>query len=153
MIGKKNWRKKYKFLNNKILKIITKHPFHFVLCLLIKVCKLKTKALINHSRTGKQKKKSLEGGLEPPTLWLTATRSNQLSYSSWLMGHSNIIIINKLKKLIFLGYLEKLIFFHLLNCRLESTDTVFKKKRIFLTKIWFFVRLINFRSVHLYMLI
>ena len=24
----------------------------------------------------------LEGGLEPPTLWLTATRSNQLSYSS-----------------------------------------------------------------------
>ena len=26
--------------------------------------------------------KTLEGGLEPPTLWLTATRSNQLSYSS-----------------------------------------------------------------------
>jgi hypothetical protein len=25
---------------------------------------------------------SLEGGLEPPTLWLTATRSGQLSYSS-----------------------------------------------------------------------
>ena len=25
---------------------------------------------------------TLEGGLEPPTLWLTATRSNQLSYSS-----------------------------------------------------------------------
>jgi hypothetical protein len=24
----------------------------------------------------------LEGGVEPPTLWLTATRSNQLSYSS-----------------------------------------------------------------------
>ncbi|AET02364.1 hypothetical protein MTR_8g039590 [Medicago truncatula] len=28
--------------------------------------------------------KSLEGGVEPPTLWLTATRSNQLSYSSFL---------------------------------------------------------------------
>ena len=27
----------------------------------------------------------LEGGLEPPTLWLTATRSNQLSYSSLLI--------------------------------------------------------------------
>ncbi len=27
-------------------------------------------------------KTALEGGLEPPTLWLTATRSNQLSYSS-----------------------------------------------------------------------
>ena len=30
----------------------------------------------------KEKKFSLEGGLEPPTLWLTAARSNQLSYSS-----------------------------------------------------------------------
>ena len=30
----------------------------------------------------KTRKKTLEGGLEPPTLWLTATRSNQLSYSS-----------------------------------------------------------------------
>ena len=29
-------------------------------------------------------KKALEGGFEPPTLWLTATRSNQLSYSSFL---------------------------------------------------------------------
>jgi hypothetical protein len=29
-----------------------------------------------------EKLMSLEGGLEPPTLWLTATRSNQLSYSS-----------------------------------------------------------------------
>ena len=28
------------------------------------------------------RKDALEGGLEPPTLWLTATRSNQLSYSS-----------------------------------------------------------------------
>ncbi len=28
------------------------------------------------------KNSTLEGGLEPPTLWLTATRSNQLSYSS-----------------------------------------------------------------------
>jgi hypothetical protein len=70
-----------------------------------------------------------------------------------LMGHSNIIIINKLKKLIFLGYLEKLIFFHLLNCRLESTDTDILKKGFFLLKFDFFVRLINFRSVHLYMLI
>ena len=30
-----------------------------------------------------KKIKPLEGGLEPPTLWLTATRSNQLSYSSY----------------------------------------------------------------------
>lgn len=30
----------------------------------------------------KLKINTLEGGLEPPTLWLTATRSNQLSYSS-----------------------------------------------------------------------
>jgi hypothetical protein len=30
-----------------------------------------------------EKTNSLEGGLEPPTLWLTATRSNQLSYSSF----------------------------------------------------------------------
>ena len=30
----------------------------------------------------KKKHKSLEEGLEPSTLWLTATRSNQLSYSS-----------------------------------------------------------------------
>ena len=28
--------------------------------------------------------KALEGGLEPPTLWLTATRSSQLSYSSFV---------------------------------------------------------------------
>ena len=28
---------------------------------------------------------TLEGGLEPPTLWLTATRSNQLSYSSFVV--------------------------------------------------------------------
>ncbi len=33
-------------------------------------------------RKTKRKKFALEGGLEPPTLWLTATRSNQLSYSS-----------------------------------------------------------------------
>ena len=32
---------------------------------------------------GRGKILSLEGGLEPPTLWLTATRSNQLSYSSF----------------------------------------------------------------------
>ena len=31
----------------------------------------------------KYQKKTLEGGLEPPTLWLTATRSSQLSYSSF----------------------------------------------------------------------
>lgn len=30
-------------------------------------------------------KHSLERGLEPLTLWLTATRSSQLSYSSWLL--------------------------------------------------------------------
>lgn len=29
-----------------------------------------------------QRARALEGGVEPPTLWLTATRSNQLSYSS-----------------------------------------------------------------------
>ena len=28
---------------------------------------------------------ALEGGLEPPTLWLTATRSSQLSYSSFVV--------------------------------------------------------------------
>ena len=43
-----------------------------------------------NAKEGKEKKcyinkKTLEGGLEPPTLWLTATRSNQLSYSSLLM--------------------------------------------------------------------
>ena len=32
---------------------------------------------------------TLEGGLEPPTLWLTATRSNQLSYSSLLLSYCN----------------------------------------------------------------
>jgi hypothetical protein len=32
----------------------------------------------------RKKKLTLEGGLEPPTLWLTATRSGQLSYSSSL---------------------------------------------------------------------
>ena len=31
------------------------------------------------------KNKTLEGGFEPPTLWLTATRSNQLSYSSLMI--------------------------------------------------------------------
>jgi hypothetical protein len=31
----------------------------------------------------KKNNKALEGGLEPPTLWLTAIRSNQLSYSSF----------------------------------------------------------------------
>ena len=33
----------------------------------------------------KKGEKSLEEGLEPSTLWLTATRSSQLSYSSLLM--------------------------------------------------------------------
>jgi hypothetical protein len=33
-----------------------------------------------------KKNYSLEGGLEPPTLWLTATRSNQLSYSSLMFN-------------------------------------------------------------------
>ena len=32
---------------------------------------------------------TLEGGLEPPTLWLTATRSNQLSYSSLFINNYN----------------------------------------------------------------
>ena len=38
--------------------------------------------MIGQKKGTKMKKVSLEGGLEPPTLWLTATRSNQLSYSS-----------------------------------------------------------------------
>jgi hypothetical protein len=38
--------------------------------------------LTNIKKKGKGEKRTLEGGLEPPTLWLTATRSNQLSYSS-----------------------------------------------------------------------
>ena len=39
--------------------------------------------------------KTLEGGLEPPTLWLTATRSNQLSYSSFadIVSHFNLMRI------------------------------------------------------------
>jgi hypothetical protein len=37
----------------------------------------------------KRYKKALEGALEPPTLWLTATRSNQLSYSSTLSDVEN----------------------------------------------------------------
>ena len=36
---------------------------------------------------------TLEGGLEPPTLWLTATRSNQLSYSSFVFLTCNIFFL------------------------------------------------------------
>ena len=43
----------------------------------------------------KMGKKTLEGGLEPPTLWLTATRSNQLSYSSSTFKGSMIYQIKK----------------------------------------------------------
>ena len=39
----------------------------------------------------KKKPQALEGGLEPPTLWLTATRSNQLSYSSYLLAFTIIL--------------------------------------------------------------
>ncbi len=35
--------------------------------------------------------KTLEGGLEPPTLWLTATRSNQLSYSSVTLTYGGLL--------------------------------------------------------------
>jgi hypothetical protein len=41
----------------------------------------------------KNEKITLEGGLEPPTLWLTATRSNQLSYSSSCESKSNSKIL------------------------------------------------------------
>ena len=44
--------------------------------------------LLKCSKKKKKKKKTLEGGLEPPTLWLTATRSSQLSYSSFLLRQS-----------------------------------------------------------------
>jgi hypothetical protein len=37
---------------------------------------------------------TLEGGLEPPTLWLTATRSNQLSYSSLVVRNVFFIFNN-----------------------------------------------------------
>ena len=53
---------------------------------------LQTKKTNKHTtRTKKEKKKSLEEGVEPSTLWLTATRSNQLSYSSFPVGLSGII--------------------------------------------------------------
>ena len=42
-------------------------------------------------RKKKKKPQALEGGLEPPTLWLTATRSNQLSYSSYLVAFTIIL--------------------------------------------------------------
>ena len=46
--------------------------------------------------------KALEGGLEPPTLWLTATRSNQLSYSSccWWKYTKLFEIVNNRKSCI-----------------------------------------------------
>ena len=40
-----------------------------------------------------KKIKPLEGGLEPPTLWLTATRSGQLSYSSFCFSSYAYILI------------------------------------------------------------
>jgi hypothetical protein len=43
---------------------------------------IKDKIMINKIHWKRKKLYTLEGGLEPPTLWLTATRSNQLSYSS-----------------------------------------------------------------------
>ena len=36
----------------------------------------------NELNLDKTAAKTLEGGVEPPTLWLTAIRSNRLSYSS-----------------------------------------------------------------------
>ena len=43
---------------------------------------------------------SLEGGLEPPTLWLTATRSSQLSYSSnFTLKAGNKLLVSLHKKL------------------------------------------------------
>ena len=50
----------------------------------------------NNIRTLEHKAKNLialtlEGGFEPPTLWLTATRSNQLSYSSHIFSCLNFL--------------------------------------------------------------
>jgi hypothetical protein len=44
----------------------------------------------------RKKKLTLEGGLEPPTLWLTATRSGQLSYPSsrcFFKDYLDVIIV------------------------------------------------------------
>ena len=46
----------------------------------------------------KREKQTLEGGVEPPTLWLTATRSNQLSYSSFCFKCIIFLLLNLLLK-------------------------------------------------------
>lgn len=52
---------------------------------------------------------SLEGGLEPPTLWLTATRSNQLSYSSYLSNIKKITSLSNYNVHGFAGFNQALI--------------------------------------------